>query len=171
MADIRLTPLDHVTYFIILHIQLVCQTETKTNIVSHLFFTPITVDTPSGIDVTPPVISGCPSDINHPIPPSQIFALVEWVEPTAADDVSGSIPVSDKTLDRPYIFVQQDSSPFTVSYTFVDEAGNEAVCLFTVRGIPRFFGQHMFEMHRIFIPIHCYRGCRSHPTYNQWLPR
>ena len=48
------------------------------------------------------------------------------------DDVSGSVLPSVKTLDRPYIFVQKDGSPFTVSYGFVDAAGNEAECSFTV---------------------------------------
>ncbi|XP_072014293.1 uncharacterized protein [Amphiura filiformis] len=90
------------------------------------------VDTNTDPDTTPPLIENCSEDVILTVPVNQKFALVEWTEPTATDDGSGSVTLKYQTFKSPFFFVQVGSTPTTVEYIFRDEAGNEATCSFTV---------------------------------------
>ncbi|MCB0521123.1 MAG: HYR domain-containing protein [Saprospiraceae bacterium] len=75
-------------------------------------------------DVTPPVISGCPSNISITSPAP---AVVNWTPPTAADNCG--TPTLTSTYQPGSVF------PFgttTVAYTATDGANNMATCSFTV---------------------------------------
>ena len=86
----------------------------------------VTVTT--GMDTTPPVISGCPDHINIIIPFGTPSVTATWTEPTATDN-SGMTPTVTQS-HRP-----GDSFPVgttEVTYTFADMAGNQASCTFAV---------------------------------------
>ena len=83
-----------------------------------------------GIDTTPPVIIGCPSEIIQNLP-SGNFASVEWPEPTATDD-SGIASLVSQSRRPGYFELNQ---PVVVTYVFSDPAGNNATCVFTVNVI------------------------------------
>ncbi|XP_072014221.1 hyalin-like [Amphiura filiformis] len=79
-------------------------------------------------DTTPPVISNCPDPIINMIPFGTTSVSVTWIEPTATDN-SGTTPTVTKS--------QESGDDFgigvtQVTYTFSDEAGNEATCEFSV---------------------------------------
>ncbi|XP_072013682.1 uncharacterized protein [Amphiura filiformis] len=85
--------------------------------------------TPGGVvDVTPPTIMGCPSDIIQNMP-SGNFARVEWDEPTATDD-SGTATLEFQNYFPGSFF--EVNRPIEIIYTFQDPSGNEATCTFTV---------------------------------------
>ncbi|XP_038069012.1 uncharacterized protein LOC119738257 isoform X21 [Patiria miniata] len=89
---------------------------------------PVSLDfTTVSLDMTPPVISGCPSDIT--LPAGQNVA--NWTEPTAVDN-SGLVPAVIKSHEPGAVFADESTN---VSYTFTDAAGNVAKCVFTVTRI------------------------------------
>ncbi|XP_038068995.1 mucin-17-like isoform X23 [Patiria miniata] len=89
---------------------------------------PVSLDfTTVALDMTPPVISGCPSDIT--LPAGQNVA--NWTEPTAVDN-SGLVPAVNKSHEPGAVFADESTN---VSYTFSDAAGNMAKCVFTVKRI------------------------------------
>ncbi|XP_071489593.1 uncharacterized protein [Diadema antillarum] len=110
-----------------------------TNTISYQFYDPsgnradcsftATVTASSDGDTTPPVITGCPADINLEIPSIALTSVsISWTEPTATDD-SGS--VSSVSTHQPGDSFDVGTST-TVSYTFSDDAGNTATCSFDV---------------------------------------
>ena len=79
------------------------------------------------IDNTPPVVSDCPEDINVDTTIDGAAVTVTWTEPTASDD-SGSVSSTSSSAPG-------DDFPVgttEVTYTFTDDAGNSAVCTFSV---------------------------------------
>lgn len=83
--------------------------------------------TASNSDLTPPVISGCPSDITAFVTPGVTSTAVSWNAPTAVDAVSD---VSFTTTNTPGSQFNLGSTQ--VVYTFTDVAGNDAFCIFNV---------------------------------------
>eukprot|EP00057_Strongylocentrotus_purpuratus_P028659 XP_011683133.1 PREDICTED: uncharacterized protein LOC578978 isoform X8 [Strongylocentrotus purpuratus] len=81
----------------------------------------------SNSDLTPPVISGCPSDITAFVTPGVASTAVSWTAPTAVDAVS---TVSFTTTNAPGSQFNLGSTQ--VMYTFTDVAGNDAFCIFNV---------------------------------------
>ncbi|XP_022107714.1 hyalin-like isoform X5 [Acanthaster planci] len=87
---------------------------------------PVSLDfTTVPLDVTAPVISGCPSDISLRVGQN----VANWTEPTAVDD-SGLVPAVSKSHEPGAVFADGSTN---VTYTFTDAAGNTAECVFTVR--------------------------------------
>ena len=78
------------------------------------------------LDTIPPVVSDCPSDVILPLG----ITLANWTEPTVTDN-SGNHPNVIKSHETGTSFTEGNT---TVSYTFTDEAGNQAVCSFLVVG-------------------------------------
>ena len=86
--------------------------------------------TVTATDITPPVISNCPASARYELPFGSRFQTVSWTEPTASDN-SGNIPIRLKS--------HSPGGPFPigvtqVGYIFLDMAGNEASCSFTITG-------------------------------------
>jgi len=80
------------------------------------------------LDVSPPVISGCPDDItelSNQLPQCEVY----WDEP-AADDYYSGLKSFTSTHSPGDKFPAQSAT--TVTYTAVDHAGNESTCSFTV---------------------------------------
>ena len=82
----------------------------------------------SAPDTTPPVISGCPSNIPVTISPGETSALVTWDEPTATDDSSGAVDVGRSHAPGSSFPV----GSAVVLYSFTDTSGNLARCVFIV---------------------------------------
>ncbi|XP_071844378.1 uncharacterized protein [Apostichopus japonicus] len=79
-------------------------------------------------DFTPPVISGCPSDIFRTVEIGALGVTVSWTEPTASDN-SGTATLGNQSHPRRSSFLVGRT---TVTYRYADPAGNEAVCTFDV---------------------------------------
>ena len=84
-----------------------------------------------------PVISNCPDAIRITVPILQTSGTATWTEPTAS-----SSPGVDITVTQSH--QPGDSFPVgttTVTYTFTDMNGNQAVCTFavTVCKLPHLF--------------------------------
>ncbi|XP_071785176.1 uncharacterized protein [Asterias amurensis] len=79
-------------------------------------------------DMTPPVISNCPSDTTITVAPGTTSATVNWVEPTATDG-DGLTPTVARSHAPNTAF---PLGPTVVSYIFRDSTGNEANCNFVV---------------------------------------
>lgn len=80
-----------------------------------------------GTDNTPPVISGCPSNVIVNIP-GGMFGRATWSAPTATDDSGTAVLVSGPAVTTG--FFSLGSTP--LSYVFEDAAGNQATCSFEV---------------------------------------
>lgn len=81
------------------------------------------------VDVTPPTISNCPSDVSVQVAAGATSGIAFWTEPTATDD-SGEVPSVTSTH-----ISGQSSFPVgttLVRYTFRDQSGNSAICSFNV---------------------------------------
>ena len=77
-----------------------------------------------------PVITSCPDSSIYTVSLGTVSMLATWTEPTATDN-SGMTPTVTQS--------HQPGDSFNVGtteviYTFADMAGNEAICLFTIRG-------------------------------------
>ena len=83
------------------------------------------------LDASPPVITGCPTDITLPIGSE----VANWTEPMATDD-SGLVPVINKSYEPGTMFSFGSTD---VTYTFTDAAGNMAQCVFTVTRLEGMF--------------------------------
>ncbi|XP_072014222.1 hyalin-like [Amphiura filiformis] len=79
-------------------------------------------------DTTSPVISSCPDTVNVILLPGRTSTPVSWTEPTATDN-SGLMPNVTQSHQPGDNFT---AGPSQVAYTFTDQAGNEAMCIFTV---------------------------------------
>ena len=82
----------------------------------------------NGPDVSPPVISGCPADIEISAPTGSSSSVATWTNPTARDN-SGVTPVRTATHESGDIF-SAGTTPVVI--TFTDAAGNSATCSFNV---------------------------------------
>ncbi len=80
------------------------------------------------MDVTPPVISDCPSFIFQQVSLGTGDASVTWIEPSATDN-SGIVILAERS-HRPGSTFQP--GVVDVVYVFADPAGNEATCTFRV---------------------------------------
>ncbi len=79
------------------------------------------------VDITPPVISGCPTNIIVDNDAGICGAAVTWTPPTATDNCS--------TVTMTSMYNPGDTLPVgttTVTYTAMDVAGNSASCSFDV---------------------------------------
>ncbi|XP_071853932.1 hyalin-like isoform X2 [Apostichopus japonicus] len=78
------------------------------------------------IDIVPPMVNQCPTDLSVIVNTTQQSATVDWTEPYSTMNDSVSIARSHAPGSLfPYGLT-------TVVYTFKDEAGNLALCTFTV---------------------------------------
>ena len=81
-------------------------------------------------DSNPPIVSNCPEPSDYTVPFGTTSRVVTWTEPTATDD-SGMEPAVTQT------HLPGDSFPVgttQVVYTFMDRAGNIAMCSFAITG-------------------------------------
>ena len=88
----------------------------------------------SAVDVTDPVIDNC-LDIAERVNAPSVGVIVDYDEPTATDE-SGIVSLSSRSHSPGTFFPVGQT---TVTYIFVDGAGNTATCVFTVtviRGEP-----------------------------------
>ncbi len=77
-----------------------------------------------------PVISGCSSNI---IQPRSCAGFVMFADPTATDNCSGTINVTKTRSDgATNVHAAFPVGTTTVTYTFTDASGNDAVCTFDV---------------------------------------
>ena len=83
---------------------------------------------PLGGDLTAPVISGCPSQVNAQAASGATSATATWTPPTATDN-SGGVVVTSATHNPGDSFLIGTT---TVTYTFTDPSGNFAACSFEV---------------------------------------
>ena len=86
--------------------------------------------TVNAVDSTPPTINRCPQSSSYMVAIGTTSRVVTWIEPTATDD-SGVQPTVVST--------HQSGSSFPVGttqviYIFMDQAGNEATCAFSITG-------------------------------------
>ena len=79
-------------------------------------------------DTEPPVISNCPDDVTVRVAPDTTTGVASWIEPAATDN-SGMAPIVTQS-HRPGDSFNIGTT--TVTYTFRDGIGNEAVCSFVV---------------------------------------
>ncbi|HUX95815.1 MAG TPA: HYR domain-containing protein, partial [Bacteroidales bacterium] len=80
-------------------------------------------------DVTPPVISDCPSDIILNVTPGTCSNTATWTEPTANDECEGAMTFTTRTHAPGSAF---PSGTATVTYKFTDAASNTSICSFDV---------------------------------------
>jgi len=81
-----------------------------------------------GIDLTPPVISGCPGDVAVDAWPGGDTARASWIEPTASDAGSGVASLTSSHIPGDRFPI--GTTP--VTYTATDEAGHSISCTFEV---------------------------------------
>ncbi|XP_030831233.1 mucin-17 isoform X5 [Strongylocentrotus purpuratus] len=79
------------------------------------------------IDVTDPMLVGCPSGATGMLLPGQSQTTVTWNPPTSSDNSGQSTQTS--TYSPPASFPFGNTQ---VTYTVTDDAGNSAMCTFTV---------------------------------------
>ncbi len=82
------------------------------------------------VDITPPILTNCPSSTRYQVPYGTRFHVATWTEPIGSDN-SPAAPTVFHTHgpgDEFPVGITQ------VSYIFLDSAGNEAVCSFTITG-------------------------------------
>ena len=82
------------------------------------------------VDSFPPVVIGCPRSNSYTTPFGTFSQVATWIEPTATDD-SGIMPTRRQSHAPGDRFPVGET---TVSYIFLDLAGNEARCSFTITG-------------------------------------
>jgi len=81
-----------------------------------------------GIDLSPPVVTGCPPDIAAVAPFGETSVAVDWTEPHFDDAVSGIFSVTS-THDPGDVF---EVGTTEVTYTATDNVGRVATCSFNV---------------------------------------
>ena len=81
-------------------------------------------------DSSPPVVSNCPESSDYTLPFGATSRVVTWTEPTATDD-SGMEPTVTQTHQSGDTFPIGSTQ---VVYTFMDRAGNIAMCSFSITG-------------------------------------
>ena len=81
-----------------------------------------------GGDITPPVISNCPSGVEVSAPAGASSSVAVWPIIGATDN-SGVTPTRTATHESGDLFAPGTT---TVTVTFTDGAGNSASCIFDV---------------------------------------
>ncbi|XP_071490407.1 hyalin-like [Diadema antillarum] len=79
------------------------------------------------VDVTAPIIAGCPSNVTVSTAAGQSYAVVSWMEPTASDN-SGSYVLTFSRMSGSNF----DIGTTEVLYIATDDAGNTDRCTFKV---------------------------------------
>lgn len=83
----------------------------------------------SGLDEVPPVISGCPPNIQRKVSLQDDAVIMIWEEPKAVDD-SGTVAVTFQSHGlNGGVFPAGNT---TVTYIWEDSSGNSAKCSFVV---------------------------------------
>lgn len=77
-----------------------------------------------------PTIADCPADITQPKDAGSCSAEVTWTEPTATDNCSA--PGDILVIQNHFPGDEFPVGKTTVQYTFIDEAGNPAQCVFDI---------------------------------------
>ncbi len=82
-------------------------------------------------DNTPPVISGCPTNMTVNTGPGRTTCnqIASWADPTALDNCSGVLTYATRSHAPGALF---NVGTTTVTYTFKDTSGNTETCTFTV---------------------------------------
>ena len=83
--------------------------------------------TVTNVDITPPVISGCPTNISTDNDPGNCSATITWAAPTATDNCSAVTLISNHNSGETF-----PADTTTVTYTATDFAGNSATCSFDI---------------------------------------
>lgn len=78
-------------------------------------------------DTVDPVITDCPPNLEVTADSSRNGASVTWTAPSATDN-SGSVNVVFSASPNDFFLIGET----TVTYTFVDPSGNDAICSFNV---------------------------------------
>ncbi|XP_077977666.1 hyalin-like [Glandiceps talaboti] len=76
----------------------------------------------------PPIISGCPTDINQATDPTSPTATVTWTEPSATDSLNPPVAMTTTHVSGSTFAI----GPTNVTYTFTDAVSNSAMCQFAV---------------------------------------
>ncbi|MBL7971294.1 MAG: HYR domain-containing protein, partial [Prolixibacteraceae bacterium] len=91
------------------------------------------------IETTPPVFSGCLSDMTRDIDPGMCSALVSWTIPTATDNCGSSVTTTVSSSAGEEISLAGGKHQATIAagtsvitYTAFDAAGNTATCSFRI---------------------------------------
>ncbi len=88
------------------------------------------VQTITVVDTTPPVITGCPSNITQSNDAGACGAFITWIEPSAGDNCSTPTVVRTAGSAPGSFFAV--GGPYTITYTATDGCGLQSVCSFTV---------------------------------------
>ena len=83
------------------------------------------------VDRVIPEFSNCPNDITQQANFNQNFVTINWPEPTASDNVPGTINVV-RTMGSASGSSFPAGQSTTITYTATDAAGNIAICSFTI---------------------------------------
>lgn len=91
------------------------------------------------IETTPPVFSGCLSDLTQNIDPGMCSALVSWTIPTVTDNCGSPVTITVSSSAGEKISLVGGKHQATIAagtsvitYTAVDAAGNAATCSFKI---------------------------------------
>lgn len=87
----------------------------------------------TGAEDNPPEVINCPENIAQVAPVGAVTMSVTWEEPTAIDD-NGEVTTTTSGMPGDLFVVGVTA---TVIYTFMDNAGQTSVCLFTVTVVGR----------------------------------
>ena len=83
------------------------------------------------VDTIPPVVDNCPYPLTANVPLGTQTHSVTWTEPMATDDSGGQIRMIRSHAPGTEFAV----GVTTVTYRFLDAAGNGAECVFTITGM------------------------------------
>ena len=78
-------------------------------------------------DNEPPSIQGTPGDISQNNDPNQADAAINWVEPIATDN-AGEVTLTSNYVPGDHLAIGLTN----VTYTAIDQSGNEAISSFAV---------------------------------------
>ncbi len=87
-------------------------------------------------DTIPPTVNNCPQALSITVPPGTTSQRVTWTEPTASVNTGMTLQMAQSHQPGDIFPVGMT----TVTYTFTDQVGNEAICSFTVN-----IGNHLFH--------------------------
>ena len=100
------------------------------NIYLHCMFPTSILFNIAGGDIVDPVIANCPTDITQIVAAGQTSATVIWTPPTATDNVTPTDQITMVATHAPG--GQFPVGTTTVTYIFMDQAGNDATCSFNI---------------------------------------
>ena len=105
---------------------------TQANIIDQIsnFFKTCKLFSVVTIDPIPPMVNGCPDSMTRNIAFGSQTLSVFWTEPTATDNTGGQVTTFQ--THRPGDLFPVGTTQ--VTYTFTDNAGNRAQCMFDITG-------------------------------------